>query len=131
VIVSIGRTVAINKAGPGLVNDLTWSSVPYIMWVQCEGPISVLSVSLPNIVALIRHVHSTGWSGLVRPSAGKVFNSTDSRGHKTSRNTEVEDTARFIRLETFTTVQYEDRDQESVNRGATQQAWSTQSTQTV
>ncbi|KAJ5807082.1 hypothetical protein N7474_010674 [Penicillium riverlandense] len=46
VIVSLGRLVTLLKAGSALEADLTWSTIEYICWVQCEGPISLIAMSL-------------------------------------------------------------------------------------
>lgn len=58
VILSIGRLVTLLKAGSSLEEDLTWSTIEYICWVQCEGPISLMSVCLPNIMELARRLRS-------------------------------------------------------------------------
>lgn len=58
VIVSIGRLITLLKAGAALEADLTWSTIEYICWVQCEGPISLMSVCLPNIMELARRLRS-------------------------------------------------------------------------
>lgn len=59
-MVSIGRLISLIKAGSGLLEDLTWSMIPYVMWVQCEGPVSLMSVCLPNIVFLVRRLTGRG-----------------------------------------------------------------------
>ncbi|KAJ5100497.1 hypothetical protein N7456_006549 [Penicillium angulare] len=58
VIVSLGRLITLLKAGSGLEADLTWTTIEYICWVQCEGPISLMSVCLPNIMELGRRLRS-------------------------------------------------------------------------
>ncbi|OQD63449.1 hypothetical protein PENPOL_c009G00213 [Penicillium polonicum] len=58
VILSIGRLVTLLKAGSALEQDLTWSTIEYICWVQCEGPISLMSVCLPNIMELARRLRN-------------------------------------------------------------------------
>lgn len=88
IVVSIGRLVSLASAGSGLLDDLTWTTIPYIMWVQCEGPISVMSVSLPNIVHLL-----------------KLLREKDLSSHSTnispgiSNNRKSIDSRNFIRLE--------------------------------
>ncbi|KAJ5356107.1 hypothetical protein N7517_010716 [Penicillium concentricum] len=56
VILSVGRLITLLKAGSALEADLTWSTIEYICWVQCEGPISLMSVCLPNIMELARRL---------------------------------------------------------------------------
>ncbi|KAJ5715137.1 uncharacterized protein N7483_012318 [Penicillium malachiteum] len=56
VVVSIGRLITLLKAGSSLESDLTWSTIDYICWVQCEGPVSLMSVCLPNIMELGRRL---------------------------------------------------------------------------
>jgi hypothetical protein len=58
VILSVGRLVTLLKAGSALEADLTWSTIEYICWVQCEGPISLMSVCLPNIMELGRRLRN-------------------------------------------------------------------------
>ncbi|KGO70655.1 hypothetical protein PITC_055460 [Penicillium italicum] len=58
VILSIGRLVTLLKAGSTLEEDLTWTTIEYIYWVQCEGPISLMSVCLPNIMELARRLRN-------------------------------------------------------------------------
>ncbi|KAJ5215985.1 uncharacterized protein N7498_002392 [Penicillium cinerascens] len=58
VILSLGRLITLLKAGSDLEADLTWTTIEYIRWVQCEGPISLMSVCLPNIVELGRRLRS-------------------------------------------------------------------------
>ncbi|KAF4767773.1 hypothetical protein N7455_006970 [Penicillium solitum] len=58
IILSIGRLITLLKAGSTLEEDLTWSTIEYISWVQCEGPISLMSVCLPNIMELARRLRN-------------------------------------------------------------------------
>lgn len=58
IILSLGRLITLLKASSALEEDLTWSTIGYICWVQCEGPISLMSVCLPNIVELGRRLRS-------------------------------------------------------------------------
>lgn len=69
IVVSIGRLVSIAKAVATLEDDLTWSTITYLEWVQCEGPLSVTSVCLPNIFNLGTLIHTHGLRSLFR--AGK------------------------------------------------------------
>ncbi|KAJ5519097.1 hypothetical protein N7453_001519 [Penicillium expansum] len=58
VILSVGRLITLLKAGSALEEDLTWSTIEYICWVQCEGPVSLMSVCLPNIMELARRLRN-------------------------------------------------------------------------
>ena len=56
----MGRLITLARGGEEINKDFTWSAVSYIGWVQCEGAISVMSVSLPNIFQLVRRVQKHG-----------------------------------------------------------------------
>lgn len=56
IVVSIGRLVTLASAGTHLLDDLTWTTVTYLEWVQCEGPISLISVCLPSIIYLTKSI---------------------------------------------------------------------------
>ncbi|CAI7668047.1 unnamed protein product [Penicillium palitans] len=58
IILSLGRLITLLKASSALEEDLTWSTIGYICWVQCEGLISLMSVCLPNIMELGRRLRS-------------------------------------------------------------------------
>lgn len=85
IVVSIGRLVAVAKAGAGLEADLTWSAVTYIEWAQCEGPLSVISVCMPNIFNLcnlirtygLRSVLGGGKTQMKRPYFSSSVNKND------------------------------------------------------
>ncbi|KAL1971039.1 hypothetical protein VTN77DRAFT_2873 [Rasamsonia byssochlamydoides] len=57
IVVSVGRLITLAKAGSSLEEDLTWSTIEYIEWVQCEAPISLMSVCLPNTLELGRRLY--------------------------------------------------------------------------
>lgn len=92
IIVSIGRLIALAHAGKDLLKDRTWSTVPYVMWVQTEGPISVMSVCLPNIIFLLRRIREKGLKGLTRGGTLK-------QSYGFSRQSETTSSKNFIRLE--------------------------------
>ena len=60
IITSLGRLITVAKVGAGLTEDITWSDVTYIKWVQCEGALSITSACLPNILSLGRRMHQHG-----------------------------------------------------------------------
>ncbi|KAI0533064.1 hypothetical protein GGR58DRAFT_517203 [Xylaria digitata] len=57
IVVSIGRLVTLAQAGSHLLDDLTWTLVQYLAWVQCEGLVSLISVCLPSVSRLARRVY--------------------------------------------------------------------------
>lgn len=87
-MVLIGRLVPVAQAGTALLDDITcelrWpkdiamdfmstadftaigSTLTYIKWVQCEGPVSLISVCLPFIFHLFKGVHQHGFGYLIR-----------------------------------------------------------------
>ncbi|OJI82136.1 hypothetical protein ASPTUDRAFT_126485 [Aspergillus tubingensis CBS 134.48] len=56
VVVSIGRLVSIVQSGDGLQTDPTFNIITPVYWLGSEIPISVISVCLPSIFLLIRHL---------------------------------------------------------------------------
>ncbi|KAI6090040.1 hypothetical protein F4821DRAFT_275245 [Hypoxylon rubiginosum] len=54
IVLSIGRLVSISDLFPSLGTDLTWNVYPYLYWVGFEGAISLISISVPNIVGLVK-----------------------------------------------------------------------------
>ncbi|OTA63676.1 hypothetical protein K449DRAFT_381414 [Hypoxylon sp. EC38] len=94
IVASIGRLVTLARAGPQLfVGDLTWSTIGYIEWVQCEGPISLMSVCLPNIFRFVKRVHEKGVKGTLPDSRGgsNMLSSSANGNHK----------RQFIRMEDY------------------------------
>ena len=93
--------VALSQAGAGLWEDPTWSTVPYVLWVQSEGPISLMSVCVPNIVYLVKHARTHGWMGMMKPAKASIIGS---RTHESARSTDplASKSGKFIRLEAYT-----------------------------
>ena len=54
IVLSIGRLVEVVKIIPTIQEDLTWNFSLYGPWVIFEGTISLISVSVPNILALCK-----------------------------------------------------------------------------
>lgn len=86
VVVSVGRLITLLKAGSALEADLTWTTIEYICWVQCEGPISLMSVCLPNITDLGRRWLAR--SGRTQPLRNSAF-SLSSSASKPSNTAEL------------------------------------------
>lgn len=61
IITSLGRLITVAKVGAGLTQDITWSDVTYIKWVECEGALSITSASLPNILGFARRIYFQGF----------------------------------------------------------------------
>ncbi|KAF2877543.1 hypothetical protein BDV95DRAFT_590111 [Massariosphaeria phaeospora] len=78
VVVSIGRLVALGRVGSGLLEDLTWSTIPYI---ACSGK---------------------GWMRARRPVSGQKGATDDPSLYRTSAST-----GKFIRLENYTNIRSE------------------------
>ena len=92
-MVSIGRLVTLAKAGSALEEDLTWSTIPYIEWVQCEGPVSVISVCLPTIFTLSKRIHTHGLRSMLR--GGKI------PSEKPYSPDSVNGNNKFVRMHTY------------------------------
>ena len=92
IVVSIGRLVSVAKAGASLEADLTWSTITYLEWVQCEGPLSVVSVCLPNIFNLCNLIRTQGLRSVLRGGKSQM------KGPYFSSSVNKNDT--FIRMET-------------------------------
>lgn len=54
VVLSLGRLVAVVQLTPVMNQDLTWNFVPYAYWTVLEGSISVISISVPSCIALVK-----------------------------------------------------------------------------
>ncbi|KAI1495886.1 hypothetical protein F5X99DRAFT_402144 [Biscogniauxia marginata] len=59
------------QAGSHLLDDLTWTTIGCLEWVQCEGPISPISVCLPNIFRFFKRIHDKGFKGTFLDSRGE------------------------------------------------------------
>ncbi|CAD6441948.1 e147b13e-ce82-4cc9-8935-6b00fdbc5a0d [Sclerotinia trifoliorum] len=52
--VTIGRLVVVTKYGHALNEDLTYNIVVLGVWLTIEGPIGLITISLPSIFSLVR-----------------------------------------------------------------------------
>ncbi|OTA96138.1 hypothetical protein M434DRAFT_393220 [Hypoxylon sp. CO27-5] len=92
IVASIGRLVALARAGPHMFDDLTWTTIGYVQWVQCEGPISLVSVCLPNIFRFVKRVHEKGVKGTLPDSrGGSNMLSPSANGHHKGQFIRMED----------------------------------------
>ncbi|KAJ6036769.1 hypothetical protein N7540_001048 [Penicillium herquei] len=56
IIISIGRMGATIQIIPHVEEDITWSLTTYMYWVTLEGSFSIISISVPNGIALVKHL---------------------------------------------------------------------------
>ncbi|KAI1367185.1 hypothetical protein F5Y08DRAFT_336854 [Xylaria arbuscula] len=56
VIVTIGRLVTAIHAGKSVNGDFTYEGIPHYYWVVAEAPIMIVSISLPAMLPLARHI---------------------------------------------------------------------------
>ena len=102
VILSLGRLITLLKAGSALEADLTWTTVEYICWVQCEGPISLVSVCLPNMMELRRVLwirNNPGTNNLITSSVSKQTASDLLSGKRSPRP--IDDDREAILMDRF------------------------------
>ena len=100
IIVSTGRLVTLGKIGSSLEEDITWSTITYIEWVQCEGPVSVISVCLPTIFSLGKHIHASGFRSVIGGKRWK-FSKDKTPGSGGYYSSESERSNNFVRMETY------------------------------
>ena len=92
-IVSLGRLVSLGKANESFIKDLTWSTVTYIEWVQCEGPVSLISVCLPTIFSLAKSIYTSGLRSFPKNEGNRL-----EAGY---RDNGVNQKNQFIRMDTY------------------------------
>ncbi|PWY85492.1 hypothetical protein BO83DRAFT_374232 [Aspergillus eucalypticola CBS 122712] len=59
VVLSLGRLVAVVQVIPIMNQDFTWLFVKYCYWSVLEGSISIISISVPNCIALVKALRNT------------------------------------------------------------------------
>ncbi|GKZ69530.1 hypothetical protein AnigIFM60653_008156 [Aspergillus niger] len=103
VVLSLGRLVAVVQLIPVMSQDLTWNFVQYGYWTVFEGSVSIISISVPSCIALVKALRdrsrSTVGSGSkgvgatpnnymsLHPSAHKIVKSWQ-KGHASSDSTD-------------------------------------------
>ncbi|KAJ6172242.1 hypothetical protein N7470_001309 [Penicillium chermesinum] len=55
IVVSIGRMIATTQLIPKVNEDETWWLPVYLYWAILEGSLSIISISVPNAIALVKH----------------------------------------------------------------------------
>ncbi|KAF7558290.1 hypothetical protein G7Z17_g65 [Cylindrodendrum hubeiense] len=71
IVLSIGRLISTIKVIPTLAADLTWNMPSYLRWACVEGAISLISVSVPNMAALVKAMAGTSWISSTQRSSKK------------------------------------------------------------
>ncbi|RYP11615.1 hypothetical protein DL765_007663 [Monosporascus sp. GIB2] len=80
VVVSLGRLVTVLTSGNALDVDITYEGIPSIYWVTAEPPVTLLSICLPAMLPLGRHVAAAYFS----PLASKISSFASWRGSRSS-----------------------------------------------
>ncbi|OJI87261.1 hypothetical protein ASPTUDRAFT_74094 [Aspergillus tubingensis CBS 134.48] len=103
VVLSLGRLVAVVQLTPIIRQDLTWNFLQYGYWTVLEGSISIISISVPSCIALVRALRdrfrtTVGSSSdgvgtkptkyiILRSGAQNIVNSWQ-KGHASSHSTD-------------------------------------------
>ncbi|KAE8360260.1 hypothetical protein BDV27DRAFT_42955 [Aspergillus caelatus] len=73
IVLSLGRLVAVVNVVPVMSTDLTWEFPLYLYWSVLEGSISIVSISVPSGIALVKAIirpEGSAW-GSTNGSSGK------------------------------------------------------------
>ena len=73
IVLSIGRLVMTAKLAPTLQLDLTWNMSEYFYWVCLECVLSIISINVPSIVALVKALVSPCWRGDSTGDSGRGY----------------------------------------------------------
>ncbi|KAB8264370.1 hypothetical protein BDV32DRAFT_145618 [Aspergillus pseudonomiae] len=76
IVLSLGRLVAVVNIVPIMPNDLTWEFPLYLYWSILEGSISIVSISVPSGIALVK--------AIIRPNGSSWGSSNGSSGKRGS-----------------------------------------------
>ncbi|KAK7927538.1 hypothetical protein PG985_004536 [Apiospora marii] len=93
VIVSMGRLITVLSAGNTVNSDITYEGIASFYWFTAETPISLLSVCLPAMLALGRHLTAAYLEPLASKVSSLVTSSSSGSGTLTSSKTGV-----FVRI---------------------------------
>ncbi|KAJ5101223.1 hypothetical protein N7456_007275 [Penicillium angulare] len=81
IVASAGRLIAITQVIPTVAEDETWRMPTYMYWICLEGSLSVISISVPNAIALWKHFRgSRGSMPSTKNSNSRSFNTTSEFG---------------------------------------------------
>ncbi|KAK7740882.1 hypothetical protein SLS62_010940 [Diatrype stigma] len=103
IVLSLGRLVSTIQLIPTVTDDLTWSFPLYLYWACLEGSISLVSVSVPNIIGLIKALVHPNRSRIGEKGSGhyrdsKFACSSSASGRVTSHPMPNDDSDGFERL---------------------------------
>jgi hypothetical protein len=70
IVISVGRLISTVSLIPTLTQDLTWNFPPYLYWACFEGSISLISISVPNIIGLIKAFTGSAFIGIHNKGTG-------------------------------------------------------------
>ncbi|KAI0971882.1 hypothetical protein F4678DRAFT_432407 [Xylaria arbuscula] len=79
VIVAIGRLVTVLHAGKLINEDRTYEGIPHYYWVMAEVPIMIVSISLPAMLPLARHIDECYYRPFTSSFARSFANDTRQR----------------------------------------------------
>ncbi|KAI0888767.1 uncharacterized protein GGS22DRAFT_62917 [Annulohypoxylon maeteangense] len=71
IVLSIGRMISTIGLIPNLEADITWNLPAYLYWACIEGALSLISVSVPNMVGLVKALMGPRWPGTNPKSSNK------------------------------------------------------------
>ncbi|KAI1439037.1 hypothetical protein GGR50DRAFT_219995 [Xylaria sp. CBS 124048] len=81
IVISIGRLISTIRLIPTLADDLSWNFPRYLYWACLEGSISLISISVPNTLGLIKAI--IGWGRPVPLTKGTEGGKSPGPGHST------------------------------------------------
>ncbi|KAI1282228.1 hypothetical protein F5Y07DRAFT_395028 [Xylaria sp. FL0933] len=87
-VVSIGRLVTVLRTGKSIDEDFTYEGLPHYYWVLVEVPILIVSITLPAMLPLARHIDRAYYQPLVSNLSG-LFTNINSR-NKASSGTDAD-----------------------------------------
>ncbi|KAI0392746.1 hypothetical protein F5Y17DRAFT_342784 [Xylariaceae sp. FL0594] len=77
IVISVGRLISTVSLIPTLTEDLTWNFPPYLYWACFEGSISLISISVPNLIGLAKAFLGSSWLGITeKGTAGSTSRKT-------------------------------------------------------
>ncbi|KAJ5701374.1 hypothetical protein N7488_008922 [Penicillium malachiteum] len=73
IVVSIGRLIVTFQIIPTYAEDMTWRMPIYMYWALMESSLSVISISVPNAIALVKHLKGHARSTTAGSSKSSKF----------------------------------------------------------
>jgi hypothetical protein len=84
IVISIGRLISTAQLIPTLTQDLTWKFPLYTYWVSLEGSVSIISISVPNKIALVKKLLGGRWPGSSGSGRGSGSGETKITGYNSA-----------------------------------------------